>query len=110
MGSGGAGGLDGGADDYLVEPFGCGEWGGGLRAVSRRGGEGPVDERDGDVTVIGALTIDVRTHRVTMDGEELALTPKEFDLLRFLAEEPGALFERTTIPERVWDPHWYGPT
>ena len=54
--------------------------------------------------------IDVRTHRITLDGEELTLTPKEFDLLALLAEEPGALFTRTTILERVWDPHWYGPT
>ena len=60
--------------------------------------------------MLGELVIDVRTHRITLAGEELTLTPKEFDLLALLAEEPGALFTRTTILERVWDPHWYGPT
>jgi len=50
------------------------------------------------------------THRITLAGEELTLTPKEFDLLALLSEQPGVLYTRTTILERVWDPHWYGPT
>ncbi len=100
-------GLELGADDYLVKPFGFRELVARIRAVTRRVGARPAD--DGE-RVIGALVIDVRTHRITLDGEELTLTPKEFDLLALLAEEPGALFTRTTILERVWDPHWYGPT
>ncbi len=56
------------------------------------------------------MTVDVRTHRITVDGDEIALTPKEFALVALLAEEPGALFTRTSILERVWDPHWYGPS
>lgn len=101
-------GLELGADDYLVKPFGFRELVARIRAVARRAGDRSAE--DTDVRTLGALTIDVRTHRVTIAGEELALTPKEFDLLALLAEEPGALFERTTILERVWDPHWYGPT
>ena len=45
-----------------------------------------------------------------MDGNEVALSPKEFDLLALLAEDPGAVVARQTILEEVWDPHWYGPT
>ena len=101
-------GLELGADDYLVKPFGFRELVARIRAVTRRVSPRPVD--DGAERMIGDLVIDVRTHRITLAGEELTLTPKEFDLLALLAEEPGALFTRTTILERVWDPHWYGPT
>ena len=58
----------------------------------------------------GALEVDQRTRRATLDGEELTLTRKEFDLLALLAEDPGALRSREEILETVWDPHWYGPT
>jgi len=101
-------GLELGADDYLVKPFGFRELVARIRAVTRRVSPRPID--DGAERMIGDLVIDVRTHRITLAGEELTLTPKEFDLLALLAEEPGALFTRTTILERVWDPHWYGPT
>ncbi|MEN3274093.1 MAG: hypothetical protein V7636_2854, partial [Actinomycetota bacterium] len=56
------------------------------------------------------LTIDTRTRRVTVGGLEVALTQKEYDLLGFLASDPGAVRTRTEILEAVWDPHWYGPT
>ena len=103
-------GLELGADDYLVKPFGFRELVARIRAVSRRVGDRGQDDDSSEVTSIGVLTIDSRTHRVVMNDEELSLTPKEFDLLALLAEEPGALFTRSTILERVWDPHWYGPT
>jgi len=45
-----------------------------------------------------------------VDGTEVTLSPKEFDLLSLLAEDPGAVVGRQTILEEVWDPHWYGPT
>ena len=54
--------------------------------------------------------IDRRTRRVTVDGETVALTPKEFDLLALIAEDPGAVVSRERIMDEVWDPHWYGPT
>jgi hypothetical protein len=54
--------------------------------------------------------IDRRSRRVHVDGVELALTPKEYDLLSFLAESPGAAFTREQIMEAVWDANWFGPT
>jgi DNA-binding response OmpR family regulator len=100
-------GLELGADDYLVKPFGFRELVARIRAVTRRRqprGDAPSS------TSVGSLTIERRTHRVTVDGEEVQLTPKEFDLLALLAEDPGAVMSRSRILEEVWDPHWYGPT
>ena len=56
------------------------------------------------------MSIDRRTHRVTLDGIEIAFTPKEFDLLSFLADDAGAVRTRTDIIEHVWDSNWLGPT
>ena len=58
--------------------------------------------------VIGELEIDRRTHRVLLAGEEVQLTPKEYDLLALLALDPGAMVTRREILAEVWDPHWYG--
>ena len=101
-------GLELGADDYLVKPFGFRELVARIRAVTRRTGN-PATEPD-PVQEIGVLVLDRRSHRVHVDGSEVDLTPKEFDLLALLAEDPGAVRTRTEILERVWDPHWYGPT
>jgi DNA-binding response OmpR family regulator len=100
-------GLELGADDYMVKPFGFRELLARIRAVTRRLSTVP----DGDRPQrIGALEIDRRTHRVRVDGTEVALTPKEFDLLACLAEEPGTVVTRQRLLDEVWDPHWYGPT
>ena len=103
-------GLELGADDYVVKPFGFRELVARIRAVTRRvgGDSGPVDTAD--EIVVGLLRIDRRTHRATLDDEELALTPKEFALLTFLADDAGAVRTRTDIIEHVWDANWFGPT
>jgi DNA-binding response OmpR family regulator len=100
-------GLELGADDYIVKPFGFRELVARIRAVMRRGQSRPDDHAP---VRIGALTVDRRTRRVIMDDDEIALTPKEFDILALLAEDPGAVHSREKILEEVWDPHWYGPT
>jgi DNA-binding response OmpR family regulator len=100
-------GLELGADDYIVKPFGFRELVARIRAVMRRSGESAPSDQ---VQVLGALTVDRRSRRVLVDGVEVTLSPKEFELLALLAEDPGAVVNRQTILEEVWDPHWYGPT
>jgi DNA-binding response OmpR family regulator len=59
---------------------------------------------------VGAVAIDRRTRTVTVGGAAVELAPKEFDLLAFLADDPGAVRTRTEILDAVWDTNWYGPT
>jgi DNA-binding response OmpR family regulator len=96
--------LDAGADDYLVKPFGLAELQARIRAVLRRVKPGS------EVIRHGPLTVDLRTQKVTVDGREIALTPKEFDILECLAADPGRVMSRQEVLESAWDAHWYGPT
>ena len=100
-------GLELGADDYIVKPFGFRELLARIRAVSRRTQQPTLVE---PAQTVGSLEIDRRTRRVHLRGAEVALSPKEFDLLALLAEDPGAVVRREEILDQVWDPHWYGPT
>jgi DNA-binding response OmpR family regulator len=95
--------LDAGADDYIVKPFGFEELTARMRAVLRRSA--------GDLLTLdcGRLRIDVAGRRVSVDGQPIALTGKEFDILACLALEPGRVVSREEIFDRVWDEHWYGP-
>jgi DNA-binding response OmpR family regulator len=96
--------LDAGADDYMVKPFGLAELLARIRAVLRR-----VHPGDG-VLRHGPLAVDVRARKVTVAGREVALTPKEFDILECLAADPGRVVSRQEILDSAWDAHWYGPT
>ena len=98
-------GLELGADDYIVKPFGFREVVARIRAVTRR-----TEGRSGPRTLLraGPLEVDARSRRARLDGRELELTPKEFDLLAFLAAEPGAALSRQRILQEVWDTSWYG--
>ena len=91
-------GLEVGADDYLVKPFGGEQLGARIRAVLRRSGEtappGPL--------VVGGLAIDAATRQATLDGMPMELTRKEFDLLHLLASRAGEVVTRREILAEVW--------
>jgi DNA-binding response OmpR family regulator len=102
-------GLELGADDYVTKPFSVRELVARIRAVTRRTATNDSGD-NGDPQTIGPLTIDRRSRRVTLGADSVNLTAKEFDLLAFLATDPGAVQSRTEILEHVWDTNWYGPT
>jgi two-component system, OmpR family, response regulator RegX3 len=100
-------GLELGADDYVVKPFGLREVVARIRAVTRRG-RGPSGGRDR--IELGPLVVDVEAHRVTLDGEPVELTPREFDLLALFASVPDVAVTRQRILAEVWNTTWYGST
>jgi len=93
--------LDAGADDYVTKPFGTEELTARIRAVLRRRDTG--DGAD-PVVRVGPVTIDLAARRVTRDGEEVHLTPIEFDLLRVLAVHRGKLVTHARLLREVWGP------
>jgi two-component system, OmpR family, response regulator RegX3 len=99
-------GLELGADDYVVKPFSSAEVIARIRAVLRR------TQRDGGTgkRVFGDLEIDEEARRVYVDGKEVDLSRKEFDLLAVLADAAGRVLTRDHLMSRVWDENWFGPT
>lgn len=100
--------LEIGADDYVVKPFGFRELVARIRAVQRRTGRPALGATS--VQELGPLRIDRGARRVHLHGAEVDLTPKEFNLLAYLAETPGQARSREEIIANVWDEHWWGPT
>lgn len=99
--------LDMGADDYVVKPFGIKELVARMHAVMRRatGATAPTTHIE-----VGSLVIDTKTRTVSVGKNTVSLTPKEFDLLTYLAREPGTAFRRAEILRDVWQTTWYGTT
>lgn len=89
--------LDEGADDYLTKPFGIDELLARLRAVLRR-----TSGTDNPVVTFGDVTVDLSRHIVLKDGQEVHLTPTEFDLLQVLATNPDRVLTHRYLLERVW--------
>jgi two-component system KDP operon response regulator KdpE len=94
--------LDAGADDYVTKPFGTEELVARVRAALRRANSPPPPS---EPIVRGGLVIDRERFRVLRDGEEVRLTPKEFELLMFLAQHPGRVLTHRTIIKAIWGPH-----
>lgn len=97
--------LDAGADDYVVKPFGFDHVAARIRAILRRGGATGSEE---PLVQVGGLEIDPRSRRVTLDGQELALTRKEFDLLMVLATRQGEVVTKRTLLSEVWQQAYGG--
>jgi DNA-binding response OmpR family regulator len=98
--------LDAGADDYLTKPFRLTELLARLRAHLRR----QVTSTGPTALSVGALRLDVQARRSWVNGHEVALRPKEFDLLAVLVERAGQVVTREDLMALVWDEHWFGAT
>jgi phosphate regulon transcriptional regulator PhoB len=92
-------GLELGADDYVTKPFSVRELLARVKAVLRRGAD---DSANPSMIRIGEMVIDEARHEVMISGEKVDLSPKEFALLLFLARNPGIVFNRQTLLDRVW--------
>jgi len=91
-------GLDSGADDYITKPFSTRELLARVRAVLRR----VQGEASGELLQAGRLAMDLRTHRATIDGEEVELSPTEFRLLQFFVTHPERVHSRGQLLDEVW--------
>jgi two-component system, OmpR family, response regulator RegX3 len=101
-------GLELGADDYIVKPFSAREVVARIRAVLRRSDD-QSPQADGPIE-IGPLRLDRARRGAALDGDELDLTRKEFELLELLMSEAGSVITRERLIDEVWDVNWFGST
>ena len=100
-------GLDSGADDYMPKPFGMMELVSRVRALLRRAAKPASEDK---LFTAGSLAVDVKRRAVTVDGEPVILTYKEFVLLCYLLENRGVVLSRDQILTKIWDYNYSGET
>lgn len=100
-------GLDSGADDYMPKPFGMMELVSRVRALLRRAAKLAAEDK---LFTAGSLAVDVKRRAVTVDGEPVILTYKEFELLCYLLENRGVVLSRDQILTKIWDYNYSGET
>lgn len=100
-------GLDSGADDYMPKPFGLMELVSRVRALLRRAAKPAAEDK---LFTAGSLAVDVKRRAVTVDGEPVILTYKEFELLCYLLENRGVVLSRDQILTKIWDYNYSGET
>lgn len=103
-------GLELGADDYVTKPYSARELIARIRAVLRRGGDDEVAVGDGGVLESGPVRMDVERHIVSVNGEQITLPLKEFDLLEYLMRNAGRVLTRGQLIDRVWGADYVGDT
>jgi two-component system, OmpR family, response regulator ResD len=104
-------GFEVGADDYIVKPFSPREAVLRVKALLRRVNVSSFSEQEvvsKDLLVFPHITIDYDAHRVTAEGQEVSLTPKEYELLCFLAKSPDKVFNREVLLKEVWQYEFFG--
>lgn len=97
-------GIDAGADDYLVKPFGVMEMVSRIKAVLRR----CESASQGDTLSFGDITFSEKAHLVTVNGEKVSLTFKEFEILKLFIKNPGILFSREKLLSEIWEIDYLG--
>lgn len=102
--------LDTGADDYLVKPFGMMEMVSRVKAVLRRCTQELQSVEKEDVITLEGIVLNVSQHIVTVQGERIALTLKEFEILRLFMQSPGKVFSRDALLSKVWGIDYMGET
>lgn len=93
--------LDAGADEYITKPFGMMEMVSRVRAMLRRASEWNASA-DNASCKVGNIELSTQSHKVKVDGKEVVLTMREFDLLNYLMQSPGQVFSRDTLLKQVW--------
>lgn len=101
-------GFEIGADDYVTKPFSPRELVGRIKAILRRARREPEPAVEQDSLTFGPLSINFITYEVTREGQRVDLTPTEFQILKVLTQNPGRVFSRDELVDRVMGPDFYG--